>query len=68
MLALIGLGVVICIIMGLYLMQTFGKVLDRLERIEARLDALSETREIAAGPIERLPPPGDDSGNSSGDN
>ena len=67
MLALIGLGVVICIIMGLYLMQTFGKVLDRLERIEARLDALSETREIAARPIERLPPPDDDSGNSSGD-
>jgi hypothetical protein len=67
MLALIGFGVVICIIMGLYLMQTFGKVSERLERIEARLDALSETRQIAPGPIERLPPPDDDSGNSSGD-
>lgn len=65
MLALIGLGVVVCVIMGLYLMQTFGKVWARLETIEARLDALSESQLDESGSVERLPPPDDNSGNNS---
>lgn len=60
MLAFIGFGVVVCVIMGLYLLQTFGKVLARLETIEARLDALCEPQQDDSGTVERLPPPADD--------
>ncbi|MDH3509332.1 MAG: hypothetical protein OER85_00585 [Gammaproteobacteria bacterium] len=63
MLALIGLGVLVSVIMGLYLVQTFGKVLARLDTIEARLDALSESQLDESGSAGRLPPPDDNSGN-----
>lgn len=65
MLALIGLGVLLCVVMGLYLMQTFGKVLARLDTIEARLDALSESDSDSSAFVERLPPPDDNNGNHS---
>ncbi len=62
MLAFIGFGVLVCVVMGLYLVQTFGKVLARLEQIEARLDALSESPQIESEPVERLPPLSGNSG------
>lgn len=60
MLAVIALGVVICVILVLNVMQSFKEVLGRLDKIEARLDALTDPNRENPGSIEKLPPPDED--------
>lgn len=60
MLAVISLGVVICVVLVLNVMQSFKEVLARLEKIEARLDALAESNPDKSGLVEMLPPPDKD--------
>ena len=60
MLAVIGIGVVICVMLVLNVMKSFGELLARFEKIEARLDALSKPNSANTGSIEKLPPPDED--------
>jgi hypothetical protein len=60
MLAVMALGVAICVILVLNVMQSFKEVLGRLENIEARLDALTDPNPENSTSIEKLPPPDED--------
>ncbi len=59
MLALIGFGVLVCVIIGIYLVQSFGKVWARLDDLEERLDMLAQDQDADTLPMEQLPPPED---------
>jgi hypothetical protein len=57
MLAVIGLAFVICVLLVLNVMHSFRELLARLEKVEERLDALSESNPDDSGLVEKLPPP-----------
>jgi hypothetical protein len=59
MLALIGFGVLVCVIIGIYLVQSFGKVWARLDDLEQRLDVLMHDQDADTVSVEQLPPPQD---------
>jgi hypothetical protein len=59
MLALIGFGVLVCVIIGIYLVQSFGKVWARLDDLEQRLDMLMHDHDADTVSVEQLPPPQD---------